>query len=171
MPDASTAGTAPLHRPPDRPSHLRLSYILFVVAGGALGTLARYGVDQAIPSPSGWPLATLTVNLCGAFALGLLLEFLLRQGNNDAGSRVTLRLLFGTGFLGAFTTYSALALEVVQLHIDGRTGIAALYLAISVFGGVLAGWFGIWIGTAQRNHQRETGTAAGNATPGPRRPQ
>ncbi len=47
-----------------------------VMCGGALGTLCRYWLNTAIPSPGGWPLPTLIINLCGAFALGLLLEAL-----------------------------------------------------------------------------------------------
>lgn len=145
-PGAKAFGTADQHRPP----HLRLAYILLVMAGGSLGTLARYGVDLAMPSPSGWPLPTLTVNIVGAFALGLLLEALVRHGA-ESGRRRIARLVIGTGFLGAFTTYSALTLEAVQLFLQGQTGVAGVYLAVSLLVGVLASWAGIWLGhTRQR---------------------
>ncbi|GAB3527020.1 fluoride efflux transporter FluC [Arthrobacter monumenti] len=122
--------------------------ILLVIAGGSLGTLARYGVDLVMPSPGGWPLSTLTVNIVGAFALGMLVEALVRRGT-DSGRRRTVRLMAGTGFLGAFTTYSALTLEAVQQFLDGQTAVATLYLAVSLVGGVLASWAGIWLGHAR----------------------
>lgn len=141
-----------------RPLHLRFSCILLVMVGGTLGTLARYGVDLVLPSPNGWPLPTLTVNICGAFGLGLLLEALARQGN-ETGQRRIFRLLAGTGFLGAFTTYSALTLEAVQLLLDGRAAEATSYLAVTLLGGIAASWFGILLGASRRprsdSHSRE----------------
>lgn len=148
-PEPDTLGTARQHRP----LHLKSSYILLVVVGGSLGTLARYGVDLTMPSPGGWPLPTLTVNIIGAFALGLLLEALVRRGT-DSGRRRSVRLAAGTGFLGAFTTYSALTVESLQLFLSGETGTAGLYLAVSLVGGVLASWAGIWLGHAQ--HRKVT---------------
>ncbi|WP_232085192.1 CrcB family protein [Arthrobacter sp. SO5] len=117
------------------------------MTGGGLGVLSRYGFEQAVPSPSGWPLATLLINLAGAWALGALLEGLHRRGP-DVGIRRSLRLLLGTGFLGGFTTYSALALESVLLLALENSPSAALYLALSLFGGALASWAGIWCGAA-----------------------
>ena len=63
-----------------RPPHRRLLLVLAVGAGGALGTGARHGLAQLVPTVAGWPLATLTANLLGAFLLGMLLEALLRRG-------------------------------------------------------------------------------------------
>ena len=126
---------------------LRASYIALVMIGGGAGVLSRYGLEEAVPSPSGWPLATLLINLSGAWALGALLEGLHRRGP-DVGTRRSLRLLLGTGFLGGFTTYSALALESVLLLAPEDSSSAALYLALSLFGGALASWSGIWCGAA-----------------------
>ena len=110
--------------------------MLAVLAGGLLGTPARYGLGQALPGRSGsWPVGTLVVNLVGAFLLGLLLEGLARRGD-DTGRRRLLRLGLGTGFLGAFTTYSALAVETDLLVRDGRPGLAAAYALISVLAGL-----------------------------------
>ena len=136
----------PSPRKPERYG-LRASYIALVMIGGGAGVLSRYGLDQAVPSPSGWPLATLLINLSGAWALGALLESLHRRGP-DVGIRRSLRLLLGTGFLGGFTTYSALALESVLLLALEENSSAALYLALSLFGGTLASWAGIWCGAA-----------------------
>jgi fluoride exporter len=101
-----------------------------VAAGGAAGCLARYGVLTAVPLPLA---GTLLVNLTGALALGLLLESLARRGD-----RPLLRLAAGTGFLGAFTTYSTFAVEVDLLLRDGAAATAFGYAAASLVGGVLA---------------------------------
>jgi CrcB protein len=133
-------------RKPDRYG-LRASYIALVMVGGGAGVLSRYGLEETVSSSSGWPLATLLINLSGAWALGGLLEALHRRGP-DIGIRRSLRLLLGTGFLGGFTTYSALALESVLLLALEDNSSAAIYLALSLFGGALASWAGIWCGAA-----------------------
>ena len=107
-----------------------------VAAGGALGSLARYGLNHALPSVGGWPVATLTENLLGAFLLGLLLEALGRAGA-ETPRRRWLRLTLGTGVLGGFTTYSALALETHGLLAEGRAGVALGYALLTVLGGTV----------------------------------
>jgi CrcB protein len=143
-------------RPGSRPLHLQLPCLLMVMGGGALGTLCRYWLNIAIPSPGGWPLPTLIINLSGAFALGLLLEALARSGP-DAGVRQRLRLLAGTGFLGAFTTYSALALDVNLLLAGDRAADAVAFMLLSLFGGLATGAAGVWVAAARR-----AATAPGN---------
>lgn len=97
----------------DRPPHLRPSLLVAVVMGGFLGTLARYGIARLLGGVGDpWPLGTFTVNLLGAFALGLLLHTLSGLGP-DTGRLRWFRLVAGTGFLGAFTTYSTLAMDVI----------------------------------------------------------
>ncbi|MDT0274470.1 fluoride efflux transporter CrcB [Blastococcus goldschmidtiae] len=110
--------------------------------GGALGALARWGVAEALPyQPGSWPTATLLVNVAGCLLLGLLI------GLVDAGSP-WLRPFLGTGVLGGFTTYSAFAVETVQLTDAGRPGLAAGYVAASVLGGVAASALGTLAGRA-----------------------
>ncbi|MEV7605277.1 CrcB family protein [Paenarthrobacter sp. NPDC089322] len=128
-----------------RPVHVRWFFIGTVAAGGVFGAFARYGLGLVIPAPNAWPLPTLVVNLSGAFALGALLEALSRRGP-DAGRRQILRLALGTGFLGAYTTYSTLALDAVHLFMAGASMEAAGYLAASLFGGAAATTAGIWLG-------------------------
>ncbi|WP_309476693.1 CrcB family protein [Arthrobacter sp. ISL-95] len=124
-----------------------------MTAGGVFGALARYSFGLVIPAPDAWPLPTLVINLSGALALGALLEGLSRRGP-DVGSRRVLRLALGTGFLGAYTTYSTLALDAVHLFtVDAAAG-AAGYLAASLFGGAAATIAGIWLGAWQ--HRRGT---------------
>lgn len=120
-----------------------------VFVGGCAGTFARWAVQQAFGAVSGWPWAVFTVNLVGAFLLGLLLESLLRSVA-DRGRPQLARLFFGTGFLGSFTTWSALAVDVVALA-DGQRGALAFgYLATSVTAGVVMA--GAGMGVAARMH-------------------
>lgn len=136
---------------PSHSPHLQPGLIIIVFAGGGLGTLARFGVAEALPTqPDAWPLATLIVNLLGAFILGMLLEGLIRRGP-DIGRRRGLRLLAGTGFCGGFTTYSALAVELDLLLRDRQFVIAGGYAAVTLVGGVLASIAGV---TAAAGHHR-----------------
>jgi CrcB protein len=152
---------------PARPLHLRPRYILLVGLGGALGTLARYGVGLVVPHPWQLPWPTLTVNLFGAFLLGALLEGLARRGR-DEGRRRTLRLLVGTGFMGGFTTYSSLAVESAQLLRDDRLWAAAGYGIVTLVVGLLASLFGMWVAGAHHRSvvRRAHRNAQQNATDG-----
>ncbi|AXJ10264.1 CrcB family protein [Arthrobacter sp. PM3] len=149
-PDAGTLGAARAHRP----VHLHPGFVLVVIAGGVLGALARYGLSTVLPAPGGWPLPTLIINLAGAFLLGALLEGLVRRGP-DAGRLRVIRLLAGTGFMGAFTTYSTLAVETNLLLGAGRTTDALLYVAATLVGGAIATVAGIRI--AAGHHTKVTG--------------
>lgn len=113
--------------------------------GGALGALARWGVAEALPHRTGaWPWATLLVNLTGCLVLGLLIGLVFARSPGSSW----LRPFLGTGVLGGFTTYSAFAVETVQLADAGRAGTAAGYVAASVAGGVLAVALGLLAGRA-----------------------
>jgi len=148
-PDAGTLGEIRAHRP----VHLHPGYVLVVIAGGVFGALARYGLSTLLPAPGGWPLPTLVINLAGALLLGALLEALVRRGP-DAGTRRIIRLLAGTGFIGAFTTYSTFALETNTLLDAGRLTDGLLYLAATLIGGAGATVAGIWL--AASRHPRAT---------------
>jgi CrcB protein len=117
------------------------------------GALARFGLSTVLPSPGGWPLPTLIINLAGAFLLGVLLEALVRRGP-DTGRLRVIRLLAGTGFMGAFTTYSTLALETNTLLGAGRTTDALIYVAATLIGGAIATVAGIR--SAAGHHTRMT---------------
>jgi len=148
-PDAGNLGKVRAHRP----VHLHPGYVLVVIAGGVFGALARYGLSTLLPAPGGWPLPTLVINLAGALLLGALLEALVRRGP-DTGTRRIIRLLAGTGFMGAFTTYSTLALETNTLLDAGRVADGLLYLAATLIGGAAATVAGIWL--AAGHHARAT---------------
>ncbi|WP_353807817.1 fluoride efflux transporter FluC [Agromyces sp. SYSU T00194] len=125
-----------------RPVHLRPAAVALVAAGGAVGTAAREGATLAFPDAGAFPLTLLVVNVLGAFALGLLLEALLRLGP-DAGRRRAFRLAFGTGVLGGFTTYSAFAVGTVELLGQGAPGLALLNALGTVVLGAAATFAGI----------------------------
>ncbi len=142
-----------------RPLHLTPAALGLVAVGGMAGTAARYAVSLLVPAQRGWPLATLTVNLLGAFALGLLLEALARRGSEDApggAHRRRVRLVLGTGFCGAFTTYSALAVDLDLLLRGGQTGTAVAYAASTVVVGFLLCALGIWLGARRHGSAATT---------------
>jgi CrcB protein len=112
-----------------------------VAAGGAVGTLLRALAEETLPARGGFPVATLGVNLIGAFLLGALLETLARRGP-DTGRRRMLRLGLGTGVLGGFTTYSTLAVEAATLP----PALGAAYLAGTAVLGAAASIAGILLG-------------------------
>ena len=114
-----------------RPHHTDPVLVASVATGGAIGSLARYGLSHTLPVRGGWPLATLTENLVGALLLGLLLQWLLHRGH-ETHRRRWVRLTFGTGVLGGFTTYSAFALELHGLLAGGRWGVAAGYALVTL---------------------------------------
>ncbi|WP_246380732.1 fluoride efflux transporter FluC [Paeniglutamicibacter cryotolerans] len=118
------------------------------MAGGCFGASARYGLELLLPAPYGWPVPTLIINVFGAFLLGVLLEGLVRRGP-DTGRRRFLRLLVGTGFMGAFTTYSSLSVDAMHLFDAGRGLVAFLYLGASLLLGTGAAFVGIWAAARQ----------------------
>lgn len=120
---------------------------LLVAAGGFLGTLARYGVSLLVDDVAAWPLATLCVNVTGAFLLGLLLELL---ATRPTGRGRSVRLLAGTGFLGSFTTYSSFAVEAERLAHGGLTPTALGYVAVSLVAGLSACLAGIAVASRER---------------------
>lgn len=122
-----------------KPVHLSWTNIGLVAAGGAIGTCVRYVVSEAVPQVQGIPVATLCINVVGAFLLGVLLEAVALRGE-DAGRLV--RLLAGTGALGGFTTYSTLANDTAAM-ITAAPVHAIGYALTTVLGGAAAALAGI----------------------------
>jgi CrcB protein len=136
-----------------RPIHTDTAHILVVAIGAFFGTLARYEIGILLPDKkSGWPMATFIINLSGAFILGLLLQALANHGKDKGGRRV-LRLLIGTGFCGAYTTYSSLATGTALLMRDNHLIVSLAYAGISVVGGIIAAALGIQVPT--KHHKRK----------------
>jgi CrcB protein len=113
--------------------------LVWIAAGGACGAVARYGVYVALAGRA-FPVATVVVNLTGAFALGLVMEGVVRRPEID-----WLVAVAGIGFLGAFTTFSTFSLETLRLLERGAIGAALLSAAVNVLGSVVAVWAGMAI--------------------------
>ncbi len=134
----------------DRAPHRDLRLLALVAAGGAAGSMARYGVGLLLPpSSGGWPWGTFAVNVLGAFLLGWLLEAVARRGPETPRLR-RVRLFAGTGVLGGFTTYSSLALETTGLTGDGAWLVAAGYVGATLVLGTLAALLGALLGLRGR---------------------
>jgi len=116
--------------------------ITVIVAGGAIGTLARAGLAQAVPHRAGhWPWATFIANLAGAFILGWLLT---RLAERTSPSRHW-RAFAGTGFCGALTTFSAFQVETFQFAHDGDAVLAVAYPLVSILAGMALAVLGVLI--------------------------
>lgn len=114
-----------------------------IAAGGALGGLCRYGLVVLIPvGPNGFPWATFWTNTSGSLLLGILLVVAAKR---FPSSRYV-RPFFATGVLGAYTTFSTLAVEADLLVAGGEPATAAVYCAASLIAGVTAAWIGMRLG-------------------------
>ncbi len=113
---------------------------LWVAGGGALGSALRYGCALGVQRWAGgsWPLGTLAVNLLGSFLIGGTFGLLLVRDFPGEGAR----LFLTAGLLGGFTTFSAFSMETLRLLQEGAWLPAALYVALSAAGGLLAAWAG-----------------------------
>jgi len=106
--------------------------IILVAIAGAAGALARYGIATAIGVRS-FPWSTLAINITGSFVLGMLLTAGIQRGWPE---NVIVPLT--VGFLGAYTTFSTFSYETFTLGRADRFVSAAIYVAVSVSGGLLA---------------------------------
>jgi CrcB protein len=110
-----------------------------MLAGG-LGSGARYLVGEwsAASFGAAFPYGTLIINIAGCFALGLV------AGLAASGAwSPELRTAIAIGFLGGFTTYSTFNHETIALLSSGAMGAAAANIAITLVGGLVAGWLGL----------------------------
>ncbi|MCD7036335.1 fluoride efflux transporter CrcB [Metabacillus sp. GX 13764] len=113
--------------------------LVLVASGGFFGAIARFSMSNLIKKkyPMRFPIATLVINLLGAFLLGFLI---------GKGVHQSWQLLLGTGFMGAFTTFSTFKLENIQLHADKKWKILTAYLLISYTFGILLAFLGMKVG-------------------------
>lgn len=106
-----------------------------IFLGGAAGSLLRVWLAQTVTSPVvSWPWATFIVNVTGCFALALIATHL-RERPPEAPHW---HPLLGTGFCGAYTTFSTMQLETLRMLDHDRLGLAAGYVLASVAAGYLA---------------------------------
>ena len=123
-------------------SRTRRDLLALVAAGGVIGALARYGLINAINTPAhGWPWATFAVNLSGAFVIGVFLTVVPPHAHRS-------RAFVAVGILGAYTTFSTLAMETVLLLRAGRVGLGIGYLTGTITVGLACAQVGVWCGRA-----------------------
>jgi CrcB protein len=118
-----------------------LAWVAFVAAG-AVGAPLRYLVDVAVSDRvrGATPLGTLIVNVSGSLALGVLTGLALYHGFPN-----TSRIVLGTGFCGAYTTFSTFTFETVRLAEEGRSREAVGSALLTVFAGGAAAAVGLVI--------------------------
>lgn len=113
----------------------RWDVLLVVAAGGALGSLARWGAGLAVPhSGRQFPWSTFTVNALGCLLIGALMWF---EEERWAPSRYR-RSFLRTGVLGGFTTFSAYGLDTHGLLLAGAAPVATAYVGASLLCCLLA---------------------------------
>jgi CrcB protein len=118
--------------------------LIAVFCGGLLGTLLRLIVDLTLPhnTPGEISVSTVVVNIVGSFVLGLLVaHFWLKPATPE-----WVKLAVGPGLLGSFTTFSAIALNVVGAVDETRPVDVVLALGGSVICGLVAAWAGLRLG-------------------------
>jgi len=120
--------------------------ILLLIAFGATGTLARYGLDGWIQYRVGarFPAGTLAINLIGCLLLGVIGEFSLNHISVPPDWRIGLTI----GLMGGFTTFSTFGWDTVRMLNDGEWIKAVVYVAASVLGGIICMIAGMRLGNA-----------------------
>lgn len=116
---------------------------LLIAIGGALGSVARYWIANAVGSRLGsrFPYGTLIVNLSACLIIGFSLTFLSRRVEISPAWR----FLIPIGFIGAYSTFSTYEWETLSTLRSGALALAALYSVGSLLLGLAAVWCGAWI--------------------------
>jgi len=118
-------------------------FALAIAAGGAAGTLARFGISAWMaPVTVRFPFATLIINVVGSFLIGWL------SGEWSPVKDLTIRAALTIGFCGGFTTFSTFSIETVRMLHVGELRRAATYLVVSVALSVGAAALGVALARA-----------------------
>ena len=114
---------------------------LYIAAGGAVGSIARYALGTAIQDRAGgaFPWGTMLINVTGSLLLGFVMQYFA----DSATATSETRALLTTGLLGGYTTFSAFSYETVRLTEDGNYRAAALYAGASVLLSIVGTMVGI----------------------------
>lgn len=129
----------PLHRR-RRARRAQAIIVVALACGGVLGAVSRYAVSLALPTETArFPWGTFLINVSGSAALGFILILVIEHFPRGRLARPVL----GTGFLGAYTTFSTFTVEAVELIRGGHPETALAYVAGSALAGLLAVWIGM----------------------------
>ena len=118
----------------------------YIAVGGALGSLARYGLGVFVTDRIGakFPYGTFIINITACFIIGFALAFLGRRTDLSAAWR----FLIPVGFVGAYSTFSTFEWETFTSLQSGSFSIASLYVISSILLGLLAVWCGVMFARA-----------------------
>jgi len=121
---------------------------LWVAIGGALGSVARFGIGGLVAGKFGqtFPWGTLFVNVTGSFIIGLIGAVAAPEGKMDPQSRVFATQLLMTGVCGGYTTFSSFSLQTLNLIQDREWLYAGANMLLSVFLCLVAVWLGYLLG-------------------------
>lgn len=129
----------PLARHRQSPA-VQTSIVLALACGGALGAICRYALSRALPTQTGrFPWGTFLINVSGSAVLGFILIVLIERFPRGRLARPVI----GTGFIGAYTTFSTFMVEAILLVRDGHPVVAIAYVAASLIAGLVAVWIGM----------------------------
>jgi fluoride exporter len=114
--------------------------LFWICLAGAAGSGARYltGLWASQRLGNAFPYGTLIVNLIGCFFIAAIMHAALTLAWSP-----TVRAAITIGFVGGLTTYSSFNYETMRLFEEGAPTMAALNVAVTVFGGFTAGWLGL----------------------------
>ena len=108
-----------------------------IFAGGAIGAVARVWLSQRyVQGDASWPWTIFAINITGSFALGYFATRLQERLPQSTYRRP----LLGTGFCGAYTTFSTMQVEILTMIEANHYVLATSYAVVSVIAGVAAIW-------------------------------
>ncbi|GGH77361.1 CrcB protein [Pullulanibacillus pueri] len=114
-----------------------MPYFIYVAIGAFFGAIARFWIGKLFNHKT-FPYGTLIVNLVGAFLLGLI---------TGMGPHKYIKIMFGTGFMGAFTTFSTFKVEHLELHFKRQWKKLSTYVILTYGVGLCLAWIGFVIGS------------------------
>ena len=119
-----------------------MAKLLWLAAAGAMGTVSRFALLTTVQRiwPHNWPVGILTVNTLGCFLAAVIVS-----GTKSSGSwHPMVNVVVLTGFMGAFTTYSAFIVETGEILQEFGWPWAVVYIAAHILLGVTAFGLGWW---------------------------
>lgn len=120
--------------------------VIAVAIAGFIGAILRYVIGLCIPVESGFPYATIIVNLVGC----LVLSYFYMIADHKQVWHPRYRLAIGTGLIGSFTTFSTFSVEALQLFQNGQFVMVTCYILIMILGSVGLAFVGVKLASLQK---------------------